>query len=221
MTNKTLRIIVTVIAACCLMALVDTLWQPGYALRAAVKVLLFGGGLGICLPVCGGVGALRALFSPRSLRAALLLGTGVFAVILLAWCLFRGFIDLNTIAAGLLAGQQVNAGNFLWVALYISVVNSGLEELFFRGLAFTLLRSHWGERPAAIFSAAAFAAYHVSIIGAWFSWWVFTLCMAGLFVGGLIFSALDRKGSVLPSWLTHAAANLAINAIGMVMFGML
>lgn len=221
MKKQTRWIIATVITACTLMALVDVLWQPGYGLRAAVKLALFGGGLGLYALGCGEGAAVRELFSPRSLNAALLLGAGVFAVILLAWFLFRGFIDLEAIAAGLLAGQQVTAGNFLWVALYISVVNSLLEEVFFRGLAFSLLRRHWGEAPAALFSAAAFALYHVSIIGAWFSWWVFALCMAGLLIGGLIFCALDRRGSILPSWLTHAAANLAINTIGMVMFGIL
>ena len=31
----------------------------------------------------------------------------------------------------------VNAGNFVFVALYISIVNSLLEEFFFRGFAFS------------------------------------------------------------------------------------
>ena len=48
----------------------------------------------------------------------------------------------------------------------------------------------------------------------------FALCMTGLFLGGLIFSALDRRGSLLPSWLAHAGANLAINTVGLFMFGL-
>ena len=72
-----------------------------------------------------------------------------------------------------------------------------------------------------VFSAAAFAAYHVAILDGWFSWWVYGLCMLGLFLGGLIFNYLDRRGSLLPSWLAHAGANLAINTVGLIMFGIL
>ena len=71
------------------------------------------------------------------------------------------------------------------------------------------------------FSAAAFAAYHVAILDGWFTWWVYGLCMLGLFLGGLIFNFLDRNGSLLPSWLAHAGANLAINTVGCIMFGLL
>ena len=68
-------------------------------------------------------------------------------------------------------------------------------------------------------SAAAFAAYHIAILDGWFSWWMYALCMLGLFLGGLIFNFLDRRGSILPGWLAHAAANLAINTIGAMMYG--
>lgn len=205
-------------AACGFLALVDLCWQPGYWIRSAVKAALFGGAVGLSGLVAGAPALPRWLLSRKSLKGALLLGAGIFGVIWLAFFLCRGFIDLQSIAAGLLTAQNVRSDNFLWVALYISTVNSFLEELFFRGFAYLGLRQHWGERPAASFSAALFALYHVSIIGTWFSWWVFGLCMLGLFLGGLIFCALDREGSILPSWLAHGAANLAINTIGLLMF---
>ena len=42
----------------------------------------------------------------------------------------------------------------------------------------------------------------------------------GLIVGGLIFNALnDKFGNIYPSWLTHMAANFAINTIGFILFG--
>ena len=71
---------------------------------------------------------------------------------------------------------------------------------------------------ANLFSAAAFSLYHVAILSGWFRWWIYGLCLLGLFVGGLIFNWLDRRGGVLPSWIAHGAANLAINAIGVMMF---
>jgi hypothetical protein len=46
--------------------------------------------------------------------------------------------------------------------------------------------------------------------------------MIGLFVGGLIFDKLNEKnGNILSSWLVHMMANLAINTIGLMMFGIL
>ena len=61
----------------------------------------------------------------------------------------------------------------------------------------------------------------MAILNGWFTWWVYGLCMLGLFLGGLIFNFLDRHGSLFPSWLAHAGANLAINTIGLMMFGLI
>lgn len=205
-------ILLAVVLACAAMALVETVIQPGYVVKSAVKLVLFAGSVWL-------LGDLRGMLMPRGLRTALGLGAAIYLFILAAFFLFRPFLDLDGIAAGLLDKEGVDRGNFLWVALYISVVNSLLEELLFRGLAYLELRRH--TRFAGVFSAAAFSLYHVAILDGWFSWWVCALCLLGLFLGGLIFSRLDRGGSILPSWLAHAAANLAINTIGLMMFGIL
>lgn len=214
MSKRAKSIVLAVVLGCTSMALVETVIQPGYVIKSAIKLVLF----------AGTVLAFRGtpeLLRPKGLGIAALLGGGIFAAVLGAFFLFRSFIDLDTIAAGLLAKENVSRENFLWVALYISIVNSFLEELFFRGLAYLKLRRHTGERFAAMFSAAAFSLYHVGILSGWFSWWIYGLCLLGLFVGGLIFNALDRRGSILPSWIAHAAANLSINTIGLMMFGLL
>ena len=206
-------ILFAVILSCLAMAFVETVIRPGYAVKSCIKLLLISGtvfGLG-----------LEGVFRREGLGLGLLLGGGIFAAIMGAFFLCRPFLDLDAIAEGLLGKEGVSRENFLWVALYISIVNSLLEELLFRGLAFLELRRHTGEPFAAVFSAAAFAAYHIAILDGWFVWWVWGLCMAGLFLGGLIFVRLDRCGSLLPSWLAHAGANLAINTIGLIMFGLL
>ena len=212
MKRRTYSILLAVALACAVMALVETVIQPGYLVKSAVKLVLFPGTvLAFVNP--------RRLLGREGLRTGLWLGAGIYVLILAAFFLFRPFIDLESIATGLLGKEGVDRGNFLWVALYISLVNSFLEELLFRGLAYLELRRH--TRFAGIFSAGAFALYHIGILDGWFSPWIYGLCMAGLFAGGLIFNQLDRKGSILPSWLAHAAANLAINTIGLMMFGML
>lgn len=208
------RIILSVVLVCLVMAFVEAVLRPGYVPKSAVKLLSF------TTAVCT-LGNVKSWFRREGLGLGLGLGTGIFAVILGAFFLFRPFLDLDAIADGLMGKEGVSRENFLWVALYISVVNSLLEELLFRGLGYLELRKHAPEGFAMVFSAAAFAAYHVAILDGWFTWWVYGLCMLGLFIGGLLFNALDRRGSLLPSWLAHAGANLAINTIGLMMFGLL
>lgn len=212
MNRKAFCIILGICLACLVMALMETVFQPGYVIKSAVKAALF---LGTALYL----GSLRSLLRREGLGTAAALGAGIYGVILAAFLLFRSFIDLEAIAAGLLGKEGIRRENFLWAALYISIVNSGLEELLFRGLGYLELRRHTPESFAMVFSAAAFAAYHIAILDGWFSWWMYALCMLGLFLGGLIFNFLDRRGSILPGWLAHAAANLAINTIGAMMYG--
>lgn len=212
MKRKALYILFAIILACGVMALVETVIRPGYLVKSCIKWVLF---LGLS------IGSIRGSLRREGLGRGLCLGGGIFAVILAAFFLFRNFIDLGAIAEGLLGKEGISRENFLWVALYISICNSFLEELLFRGLAYLALREHTSEAFAMVFSAAAFAVYHAAILDGWFSWWVYGLCMLGLFVGGLIFNALDRRGGILPSWLAHAGANLAINTIGLMMFGLI
>lgn len=219
MTKQTRSILILVTMACAAMTFIESVLSPDYAVKIALRILLFAGSVGV-YHLRFPEEALKPIFSPASLKFALLLAVGAFALLLGGFFLLRPFFDLNAIANGLTTGQNITRDNFLLVALYICTVNSLLEELFFRGLAYLTLRRHWGEVPAQVFSAAAFALYHVSILSGWFPLWLFVLIVAGLFVCGILFNALDHRGSLLPSWLLHAAANLAINVMGLIMFGL-
>lgn len=212
-----------VLLGCAAMTLVDGVLRPPYAVKSAVKVALF-----LLLPLLlGGLigaGSYRALFhaTARDLCRALVLGVGVFAVIFGAYLLLRGTVDLSGITALLGTNAGVTAENFLWVALYISFVNSLLEEFFFRGIAFLVLRRYTGARFACLYSALCFALYHTAMMLGWFPLLLFLLALAGLTVGGVLFNALDAKGgTLLPSWAVHIFANLAINTVGFVLFGMI
>ncbi len=219
MKSRKWYLILSVVVCCGVMAWVEVCWRPGYFWKSCVKVLLFLGaafGYGLRFP-----GELGELFRPRGLGLALGLGGGIFAVILGAFFLFRPWLDLAGIGEKLLGKEGVSRENFLAVALYISLCNSLLEELLFRGLGFVLLRKAAGVQFAGLFSALAFAVYHAGILDGWMNWWMYGLCMAGLFLGGLIFNFLDRRGSLFPSWVAHGAANLAINTIGLLMFNFL
>lgn len=220
MTRQARFILIFLPLACILMALTESILSPGYVLKSTVRILLFGGTVAVyCLLFRDR--ELRILFSPGQLKFALLLSAAAFGVILGGFALLRPLIDLEQISAGLISSKNINPGNFPLVALYICLVNSFLEELFFRGFGYLVLRRHWQDQPAILFSAAAFSLYHVSILSGWFPLWLFLAMLLGLFVCGLLFNWLDREGMLYPSWLVHGAANAAINLIGCVMFRIL
>lgn len=214
-------IILPVTLACLVMGLVDAIIQPGYATKSIIKILLFLG-----MPI------LHARLSPsgydlarlcsikrKGLVTALLAGLAVYLLILGSFFVFRRVFDFSALTQNLTAGTGVNRENFPLVALYISFANSFLEEFFFRGFAFLLLKQYTSCRMAACFSGAAFALYHLAMMWGWFALPVILLALMGLFIGGLLFNWCSAKsGSILLSWLIHMCANFATNTIGLILF---
>lgn len=206
-------VLVIAVFCCAAMALVDGVLRPGYALKSAIKIALFLG-----LPLLFGprkTSLALFRFPGKKLLPALSLGLGVYGVILGGYFLVSNWFDFSGIADSLTQNAGVNADNFLYVSLYISFANSLLEEFFFRGYLFTNLKTLASRPFAYLFSALAFAAYHVAMMLGWFSPVLFLLVMAGLTVGGVLFNWLNEKlGTLYGSWLVHMFANFAINTIG-------
>ena len=223
--KKSLYIIVSVLICSVIMSLVDGVISPPYACKSALKIILF-----LLIPLCyfllwkDELSSLKKLFVPnkKDLKLALLLGLGVYAVVMAGYLLLGKFIDFSGIAASLTGGIGVNADNFVYVAIYISFVNSLLEEFFFRGFAFITLKKESGRIFAYIFSSALFALYHLGMTSGWFNPLIYILALLGLFVGGCIFNFLNEKcENIYPSWLVHMCANFAINTVGFIIFGII
>lgn len=209
-------VLLAAVVCCGIMAFVDGMLRPGYALKSAIKI-------GVFLLVPAALSffdrelTCLGLLKPRrkGLLAAIGLGVGIYVLILGAYFLIGPWFDFSSIAQSLTANAGVTKENFLFVSLYISFVNSFLEEFFFRGFVFTNLKTHGSRRWAHLFSAAVFALYHVAMMTGWFSPVLFILVMAGLTAGGVIFNVLNEKlDTIYASWLTHMFANFAINTIG-------
>ena len=215
------NIIVAIIAfACIIMGIVDALIQPGYAIKSAIKIVLF-----LLLPFLFSLYDkslnLKRLFKPekRGIIYAFLLGIGIYAVIISAYLIFKDVFDFSALTASLTSTTGVNKGNFIFVALYISFANSLLEEFFFRGFAFLTLKDLWGRKPAYIISAGFFALYHIAMMIGWFALPVIILSLIGLFLGGIIFNFFnERYSNIYLSWLIHMFANFATNTIGFILF---
>ncbi len=220
MKSKRNIIIVLALLVCGIMSIVDAVIQPGYFIKSLIKIALF-----LILPIsyslydkkCN----LKKLFIPnkKGILTAVLLGVGVYAVVVGAYFAFCGIFDFSGLTSSLTATTGVSKDNFIFVAVYISFANSLLEEFFFRGFAFLTLKSVSNRILAYIISSVLFAAYHIAMMIGWFAWPVILLSMLGLFVGGVIFNFVNEKyNNIYISWLVHMFANFATNTIGFILF---
>jgi len=166
----------------------------------------------------------KSLFSgnKKSILCALILGIGVYIFILGAYFILGPYFDFSMVTTNLENNIGINKTNFLFVALYITFINSLLEEFFFRGFSFLSLKGVTSRNIAHIFSALAFAIYHVAIMNNWFSPLLFMLLIVSLFIAGLLFNYLNEKfNNIYVSWIVHISANLAINTVGSIPFGII
>jgi hypothetical protein len=80
-----------------------------------------------------------------------------------------------------------------------------LEEMFFRGLLYPILRKHFGLIMGVLLTAAAFAGIHGAQLG--FAW----APVLSIFVVGVVFTVVRAKmNSVASSFLMHCGYNLAL-----------
>ncbi len=223
-TKKRAAFTVMLVAAGCLvMAWAEGTLRPIYPVKSALKIAVFWGAAVLYARAAGDREVLRPFRRPgcKALRLAVPLAAAVFLLLLGGYLLLAPWLDLSAIPENLALKEGITPKTFPLAALYITFCNSLLEEYFFRGFAFLILYRLGYVRLAYVFSALAFALYHVSITSNWGSPVLIVLMVAGLTAAGLLFNWLDRDGSVLPSWLVHMGANLGTNTVGFILFGIL
>lgn len=222
--SKNYRGIIYILSACCLfMAITDAIWQPGYAIKSVLKIIAF-----LFIPICYSYMnkniQLKSLFAVqlKGIIHAVLIGIGVYAFILTCYFTIGTFFDFSQVTGALNKNVGVNKNNFILVAIYISFVNSLLEEFFFRGFVFMNLKKMASRKFAYLVSSLAFAIYHVAMMIGWFSIWLFLLLLAALIVAGVIFNWLNEKQeNIYTSWFVHMFANFSINTVGFILFGII
>lgn len=206
------------------MYIVDRFINPGYTYKSAIKLIVF-----LLVPIIYtyldkniNIKSIFNIKSKRQFLMSIILGIGVYITIIGAYLVLRKFINLDNIKSILEQNLSLSKDNFIWVAFYISFINSLLEEFFFRGFMFLNLKKFQKKINAYLISAIAFAVYHVAIMANWFNPYLFILAMVGLFVGAIIFNFLnDKSENLFNSWLVHMFANFAINTVGFIMFGII
>ena len=145
---------------------IDAFVHPPYFSKIPIKILFF-----LVLPLCYFLINKEAMpdfkslfrFRKKGLLLSVGLGVGIYAVIVGGFFLTRNVFDYSGVTKNLTEGMGITKDNYIYVALYISFMNSFLEEFFFRGFGFILMKKYTCRTFAYIFSPVLFAFYHVGM----------------------------------------------------------
>ena len=170
MLKKKKTIILIVLVGCLIMGFIDAVIRPEYLIKSFIKIILFS-----IMPLLYSrydkdlnLSSLFKVKSKKEIIIAILSGIAVFLFILGAYFIIGKFFDFSKVVSSLSENVGVNNNNFIFVAIYISFINSLLEEFFFRGFAFLKLKEVSTRNFSYIFSSLAFALYHVAMMIGWF-----------------------------------------------------
>ena len=137
----------------------------------------------------------------------------VFAFILFAFMIIQPFLD-ETMIVDTLKNNGITSGNFLFVFIYIVLINAALEEIFFRGFVFLTLYNKGFKSYSHIYSCLLFSVYHIAILNNAVTIGMLIFLTAGLAVSGLIFNGFVLKcKNISGSLIVHISANFALNLI--------
>lgn len=220
--KKSKKIILYVILVCLIICVLDIFMNLSYLLKSLIKIILF-----FIIPFflvkTRDKKFLKKLIKPNKdgFLKSLFLGLCLLSLVLFLYFLLQNTYDFNKIIS-LLAESGINNNNFWIVCFHISFINSFVEEFFFRGYAFLLLKKSIKTSYAYLFSSFLFAIYHISIIYKWFNIPLFIISILSLMLLGFLLNYLDEKsGNIYNSWMSHMFVNFGINTIGLMLMGML
>ena len=204
---------------------IDAFVHPNYFVKIPIKILFF-----LALPMLFFVKNKEDfkdfkkmfVFKKTNILNSLLLGVGMYTVIVGGYFLTRNIIDFSNVTSSLNKGMGITPKNIIYISLYISLMNSFLEEFFFRGFGFITLKKYTTRTVAYIFSSTLFAIYHVGMLIGMFHFGTLLLLLFGIIIGGCIFNYLNEANeNIYSSWFVHMCGNFAINTVGFILFGIL
>lgn len=225
MKKRSTYIIISVIILALSVCFIDAIIKPNYIIKSIIKIIFY-----LLIPTIyfiinkDELKDFKSLFIPtkKDILKTTILSVSIYLFFVLGYFLVRNFIDFSNITTNLTNNMGIDKNNFIFVTLYISFINSFLEEFFYRGYAFITLKKHINKRTAYIFSSSIFTIYHIGMLTDFFKFPDIILMIIGLFIGGCIFNYLNEKtNNIYPSWIVHMFTNLGINTIGFILFGII
>ena len=217
-------IILSSLIACIILYFVEQVLVVTYVVKTVIKVMFF-----IAIPYIYmkfikkqtlSTSINKKNIDKHHLKMGILFGGLSFLIILIAFYVLRNIINLQGISEDLQSKSKITASSFIFVGLYITLINSFIEEYFFRGFIFLNLYKLKSKKVAYIYSSLLFGLYHIGIFKTWFNVGLVGLALIGLISIGFVFCWLDTKSkNFVNSWIVHILADSAIIIIGLKMFG--
>ncbi|MEJ2044960.1 MAG: type II CAAX endopeptidase family protein [Reinekea sp.] len=150
---------------------------------------------------------------------------GIISAILLALVIFLSYwlIARPNLNAEPLKDMMQSVGltspeKYVVLALYLTLINSLIEEYVFRWFFFKQLSQVMNPSSAVFFAAVLFTVHHTVVLAAYLPWYFNLLASLGVLSGGLIWSYLYyRYGHIWPSYISHIGADVGVFSVGYVL----
>lgn len=161
--------------------------------------------------------------SGKDLALGIGLGLVMFSLLALTYHQLQGFSFIPDVAV--LIRNKLDAFHantplkYFFLAVFISVIHSFLEEYYWRWYVYNELRTKLNVVTASILASLAFTGHHVIVIKAYLPesivGWGIYFFPAFVFVAGLFWSLIYEKWKNLwIPWISHLFADVAILWIG-------
>ena len=136
MNKKKTYILISMLIFSLVVCLIDAVIHPNYFVKIPIKIVFF-----LVLPILfflfnkNDTSEFKKLFvfKKKGFLTSIGLGIAVFVVIMGGYLLTKDLIDYSNVTKSLTESMGITADNFIYVAFYIAIINSFLEEFFFRG----------------------------------------------------------------------------------------
>lgn len=204
-----------VIISCIIMAVIEIVVEPSYLIKSIIKIIVF-----FVIPfILIKLTKIKILdnfkVNKKDIFKLLKIGIIIYIVGIISYLILRNFFDFTKLTNSLLVDQHLTRGQFIFVALYISFINSLLEEFIFRFISFIKLKEFCDLKLAYVFSAFMFSIYHAGMIGMSFPLSLTLLCLVALFILGILFNYVDDKdNNIYNSWFVHMFCDFAVMTVG-------
>ena len=108
-----------------------------------------------------------------------------------------------------------SAIKYFGLVLYLTLINSLIEEYVFRWFMIEQLKKLVPAVAAVLLSALIFMAHHTVVLVAYVPWHFNVLASVGVLTGGLLWSFLYFKyRQIWPSYFSHIGADIGVFLIG-------
>jgi membrane protease YdiL (CAAX protease family) len=203
----------------------DSLPAPNAAMRllyASGKVVQFG--LPVLWIALVDVASFRSWKpSRRGLGIGILFGA---LVSLVAVVMYQFLLNQTQVFSGV--GERIRSKlsefglttplGYAGLATFLAVVNSFLEEYYWRWFVFGRLCKYMSMPAAVVVSSLGFMAHHVVVLSVYFPGRFLTIVLPfslAIAVGGAVWACLyHRTSSILAPWISHLIVDLTVMAIG-------